>query len=209
MTSNELSDFITRMAIENDKMMQQMKESSQHMEQLRNIVNETSQQMKETDRQMKETDRRMGKTDKKLDRLGEILGGVSNNQGAVTEEFFFNSLSKDIHLGLIYFDDITMSSHKRRGNIEEEYDLLLTNGDAIGIIEVKYKLHENDLAKLERKLSNFKLLYPMYENYTLYGAMASFHVNNDAKKAVLEGGYFLLQRQGDLIQTDSGNIKTF
>ncbi|MEY3882396.1 MAG: hypothetical protein RIQ94_3192 [Pseudomonadota bacterium] len=50
---------------------------------------------------------------------------------------------------------------KHRGQMQEEYDLVMTNGNAIGIVEVKYKAHSNDLDKLDRKMKNFKKLFPI------------------------------------------------
>lgn len=50
---------------------------------------------------------------------------------------------------------------KYRGKIQKEYDLFLSNGDAIAIIEVKYKAHIADIAKLERKFNNVKKLFPI------------------------------------------------
>ena len=66
----------------------------------------------------------------------------------------------------------------------------MTNGETAGIVEVKYKAYENDLDKLERKMKNFKKLFPIYKEYKLYGAIASFHVNNDAKNQALKSGFF-------------------
>ena len=40
----------------------------------------------------KKTDEQLAKTDAKLDRIAEMLGGISNNQGKIAEEFFYNSL---------------------------------------------------------------------------------------------------------------------
>ena len=79
----------------------------------------------------------------------------------------------------------------------------MTNGNAIGIIEVKYKAHENDLKKLERKMRNFKTLFPVYENYKLYGAIASFHFYDKAKEEALNQGFFVLQRSGEIVHTDA------
>jgi Holliday junction resolvase-like predicted endonuclease len=45
---------------------------------------------------------------------------------------------------------------KHRGQIQEEYDLVMTNGDAIAVVEVKYKAHKNDLDKLDRKMKFLK-----------------------------------------------------
>ncbi len=157
---------------------------------------------KKTDEQMSRTEKQMQLTDEKLNKACELLGNIGRNQGDVAEEFFFNSLVEDTHLGSLHFDDVTAKMQKHRGQIQEEYDLVLTNGDAIGIIEVKYKAHEKDLDKLERKMRNFKKLFPVYQNYKLYGALAAFHLNADAKKEALERGFFVLQRSGKVVHTD-------
>jgi len=118
------------------------------------------------------------------------------------------SLIKDTHLGSLAFDDITKSMAKHRGKIQEEYDLFLTNGDAIAIIEVKYKAHIEDVTKLERKFNNFKKLFPIYQDYKLYGAMASFHFNQETRDELLKQGYFVVERSGDLMTTEnSGYLK--
>jgi Holliday junction resolvase-like predicted endonuclease len=147
-------------------------------------------------------------TIRKLDKLGELYGNIGQNQGDVAEEFFFNSLANDTHLGSIHFDDIEKNGHKRRGKTEEEYDIIMTNGDAVGIVEVKYKAHENDLDKLDRNMQNFKKLFPIYQNYKQYGAIASFQINDSAKREALKRGYFVLQRSGDLVHTESSDHLT-
>jgi Holliday junction resolvase-like predicted endonuclease len=154
------------------------------------------------------TDEQMKRTDEKLERIGITLGNVTRNQGDVAEEFFLQSLLKDNHLGSVRFDDVVKNMEKHRGQIQEEYDLVMTNGDAIGIVEVKYKAHTNDLDKLDRKMKHFKKLFPIYQNHKQYGAIASFHINDDAKKEALRRGYFVLQRCGDLVHTESGDHLT-
>ncbi len=105
-------------------------------------------------------------------------------------------------MGSIRFDDVVKNMEKHRGQIQEEYDLVMTNGNAIGIVEVKYKTHINDLDKLDRKMKHFKPLFPIYENFKQYGAIATFHINADAKREALKRGYFVLQRSGDLVHTE-------
>jgi len=213
MTDDELKALVANLAIENNKTAQIIRTMSQEADQRKQEIDqqmqETDRRMQETDRRMQETDRQMQETDRKLTSVATMIGGISKNQGDIAEEFFFNSLANDTHLGDIKFDDISMNPSKRRGQLQEEYDLLLTNGNTIGIVEVKYKLHKNDLDKLKRKMKNFKLLYPIYQDYTVYGAIAAFHVNKDAKKAALKQGYFVLQRRGDLIQTKSKQLVTY
>jgi len=160
---------------------------------------------KTTDEQMKRNDRMLTE---KLDRMGITLGNIGQNQGDVAEEFFFQSLIKDNHLGGIHFDDVVKNMEKHRGQIQEEYDLVMTNGDAIAVVEVKYKAHTNDLDKLDRKMKHFKLLFPIYKAFKQYGAIAAFHINDDAKEEALRRGYFVLQRSGDLVHTESSEHLT-
>ena len=205
MTDDELKALVGSLAVAQDRTDEQMK--------LNAIAQRaTDEQMKLNAIAQRATDEQMKRNDKmlteKLDRLGITLGNVTNNQGDVAEEFFFNSLANDAHLGGIYFDDIEKNGHKRRGKTEEEYDIIMTNGDSVGIVEVKYKAHENDLDRLDRKMQNFKKLFPIYQNYKQYGAIASFHINDTAKREALSRGYFVLQRSGDLVHTESSDHLT-
>jgi hypothetical protein len=171
-------------------------------EELKELVASLAIDSKNLHEAQRKTDEQMKRTDEKLKRIGIDFGNMKENQGDVAEEFFFNSLLDDPHLGGIHFDDITKSQFKHRGNVQEEYDIVMTNGNAIGIVEVKYKAHENDLKQLERKMRNFKKLFPIYENYKLYGAIASFNFYDKAKQEALNQGFFVLQRKGDVLQTD-------
>ena len=190
MTDEELKALVASLAIAQQQTSEKM--------------DRTDEQITRTEALMRLTDEQMKRTDEKLERIGIHLGNVTRNQGDVAEDFFYQSLVKDNHLGGIRFDDITKNMQKHRGDIQEEYDLFITNGDAIAVVEVKYKAHENDIDKLDRKMDNFKKLFPIYKNYKLYGALASFHINDDAKKEALKRGYFVLQRSGNVIHSECG-----
>jgi hypothetical protein len=185
------------MSIQADEIWAILRENSLKM-------GELQQSQKHTDEQINRLEKQVEKMARKIDHVGDIVDGVSKNQGAVTEEFFYNSLAEDNHLGAIHFDGIAPNMSMRLGRLEEEYDIVMTNGNAIGIVEVKYKAHEKDLKKLERKMRNFKKLFPVYKDYKLYGAIASFHFYPKAKEAALNQGFFVLQRSGKVVQTDCG-----
>jgi Holliday junction resolvase-like predicted endonuclease len=206
MTDDELKELVASLVVGNKELREAQREAQRETSAQIKLTSEqmklTDERMQRTVEQMKRTYEQLKRTDEKLERIGIQVGNISNNQGNVAEEFFFNSLANDTHLGLIHFEDITMNMTKHRGQIQEEYDLVMTNGDAVGIIEVKYKAHENDLDKLERKMRHFKKLFPIYNTYKLYGAIASFHINDDAKRQALERGFFVLQRSGEVVHTD-------
>jgi hypothetical protein len=117
----------------------------------------------------------MKKTDAKLERIGIRVGNMSNNQGDVAEEFFYNSIKDRPALGGIKYDLSYKNVTKKVGKTEDEYDILLVNGKEIAIVEVKYKAHTKDLERLlNKKYTNFKKLYPEYSDYNHHLVLASF-----------------------------------
>jgi uncharacterized coiled-coil protein SlyX len=173
-----------------------------NMAELQKSQVETSKQIAETSKQIAETGKKMAETDAKLDRIGKMLGGISNSQGDVTEEFFYNCISDKVILGGIQYDFIEKNVTRRRNGAEDEYDILLVNGKDVAIVETKYKAHHQDLKRLlESKYPNFKKLYPEYKDYCHHLNLASFHISDEIKELALESGVNILQRKGDILET--------
>lgn len=42
----------------------------------------------------------------------------------------------------------------------------------------------------------------MYAHHKVYGAIASFHIYDEARQKALQRGFFVLQRRGKIIHTD-------
>ena len=129
------------------------------------------------------TDEQMKKTDATLDRVAKLVGNISNDQGDIAEEFFWNSIKAKPSLNGITYDFVDKNVTRNKNNIEDEYDILMVNGKDIAIIEVKYKAHTKDIKRLiNEKYSNFKKLYLEYNTYNHHLALASFNINDDVKK---------------------------
>ena len=171
-------------------------------EQLAQAILDLKASQEKTDEQMKKTDEQMKKTDEKLKSMGIHLGNISNNQGDIAEEFFYNSLKAKPSMAGINYDFIDKNVTRSKNKIEDEYDILLVNGKDIAIVEVKYKAHLNDIEKLiNKKYSNFKKLYPEYKDYNHHLGLASFNMNDDVKELASQNNVILLQRKGELIET--------
>ena len=86
--------------------------------------------------------------------------------------------------------------------MEDEFDLVLVNRDNVFVLEIKYKAHPRDLARLlEKKRGNFSTLLPQYKDHTQHWGLAAFQLPDEVKHAALAQGIHLLQRKGDVIQT--------
>jgi hypothetical protein len=218
MTDQELKDLVANLAIETAKLKEsqnqtdeQMKKTDEKLKELGILTiqrqNQTDEQMKKTDEQMKKTDEQMKKTDEKLKRMGIHLGNISNNQGDVAEEYFINSLQNDPKIGDIAFDIVDSKTLRMSGNLKDEFDIILINGESVAVIEVKYKVHPNDVKKLSKKLENFKALFPVYRSYKIYMGVAGFSIPQDSFDLAKQHGYFILQRKGDVIESFTDGLK--
>ena len=176
-------------------------------QELKDLVASLAIAQAETDKQLKKTDKQLKETDRKLNKVAKLVGAIGNNQGDVAEEYFINSLEDNMELLGIKFDKILSNLTTRKNNIEDEYDIVLVNGESIAIIEVKYKVHENDVKKLDKKIETFKDLFPEYSNLKLYAGIAGFKVYKKAKEYAKEKGYFILQRKGDIVQTYAPSLR--
>lgn len=184
MTDQELKDLVASLAIKSDRLDAQMQRTDEKLE-----------------RMFAETDEQMKRTDEKLERLGITLGNIGNNQGAVAEEFFYNSLAHTQTLAGIHYDFVDKNLTRTSGGIQDEFDIVMVNGKDVAIVEVKYKAHEADLTKLlTRKYKNFKKLFPMYKDYTHHLVLATFSLYDELKEKALAQGVTVLQRKGDVFE---------
>jgi len=185
-------------------------------------IKETSEQMKRTDIKLdklakmyggislsqEKTDEQMKKTDIKLDKLAKLYGGISQNQGDSAEEFFFNTLRGKKRIGNMIFDTIQKNMRVDGKNLKGEYDIVLYNGSSVAVIETKYKVHINDIINLyEKKIPNFRKLFPFFDSYKIYAGIAGFHINDDAVKKAEEYGFFVLKRKGKIVEYDTDFVK--
>ncbi len=202
MTDQELKDLIASNILGMKELRESQAKTDEQMKALRESQQVTDAQMQKTDEQMKKTDERFEDLRASNKRMGVLLGNISNNQGDVAEEFFYNSLEDKKDLAGIHYDFIDKNWKSSTKTLRDEFDIVMVNGKDIAIIEVKYKAHERDLEKLlTQKHTNFRELFPIYKDYTHHLALASFYMPQELKEKALENNVIVLQRKGDVMET--------
>ena len=170
----------------------------------------TDAQMARTDAQFARTEAQMARTDEKLERMGISLGGITNNAGSITEEYFYNSMKEKPFLGGVKYDTVDRNIKGNFSKVRDEFDIVMYNSDSIALIECKSKAHENDLIKLiERKASNFKELFPYYKKYKIYLGLASFCFYDDLETMAKQNGVAILKQKGDILVIEADNLKAY
>jgi hypothetical protein len=150
------------------------------------------------------------KTEFKLKEVGRQLGDIGHSMGDSAEEFFYNSLEENKMLGLVKFDEISKNIKQKKHRNEDEYDIFLENGNAVGIIEVKQKVKKDHVEKLiSKKAENFRILFPDYTDYKLYVGIAGLSFEPNAEKLATENGLVVLKQKGDIMRVNSDKMIAF
>ncbi len=149
------------------------------------------------DRQMQAIRLESRKVDRRFDRLARMAGNLMNNVGDAAEEFFYNGLEDRMELAGVHYDEIDRHIKSHIGPLQGEYDIALYNGGAVGLVEVKHKLHKNDVRKFaEEAIPNFRQLFPTYEDHRIYGGMAGFSVPGEVRELAEGYGLVVLTQSG-------------
>ena len=104
---------------------------------------------------------RVDKTSARVDHVARLYGESENNKGLAVEDYFARYFENKPYLGNIKFDTVGRSVYSVDNY---EHDIVLMNGDHVGIISVKYKvlpknidyLIEEELPRLERYFKDIK-----------------------------------------------------
>ncbi len=174
------------------------------------LQEETATLQKETAALHKKNEQESAKTEALFKRLGIYVGNIGDNNGATAEEYFFNALSDNPVFGGIKYDKVGKNIHAINKRLEDEYDIVLYNGDSIAIIECKYKAHETDLNKLiDKKVGNFRLLFPDFKDYTIFLGLASFAFYPELEALAKQKGVAILKQKGGFAEIDASNLRAY
>jgi len=183
---------------------------------------ENEKRQKETDRQIKETDRVIKESNVEIKKilkesslqvkeLGRNIGGISNSNGEMAEEYFYNSFKADTTFANEKFDMVEKNSKRSRGDIEGEFDIVLLNGKSVAVIEVKYSAKPDNIRidKLIERVDIFKKLYPEYKNHNIYLGVAAMSFKSGLETKLHNAGIATIKQIGKKMVVFDKNVKVF
>jgi hypothetical protein len=151
---------------------------------------------------------RQAKLDRQIEKVNETLGAWANNQGCFSEDYFINAFEKGkTNFFGERFDDLRQRVTGLK--VQDEYDILLVNGKSIGIVEVKYKAHENDVDKVLKKAETFRINYPDYVNHQIYLGLASLSFYPELEQECIRNGIAIIKQVGDMVVINDEHLKVF
>ena len=155
-----------------------------------------------------ETGKQLDKVVRQIKDTNQQLGGMACNQGRFAEEYFFNSFEKGkCNFFGEKFDDI--KNNLKGTETDDEFDIVMLNGKSVGIVEVKYKAHENDVPTVLGKVNTFRTNFPKYKNHTIYLGLATMAFYPELEQACKDNGIAIIKQAGDTIVINDEHLKAF
>jgi len=165
--------------------------------------------------QMEETKKVVAETSKKVREVTLQLGGIGNSNGEYAEEYFFESLEKKMEFAGVKFEDISRDFKLLRKTpdgkrVEDQFDIVMLNGEAVALIEIKYKARKNDPKEMvNQKISNFRFLFPEYAKHKIYLGLGGFSFEKKAVQEAKELGIGLLKQVGETVEYRTSWVKAY
>lgn len=149
---------------------------------------------------------------RQIQELKQTMGGWSNNHGFFAEEYFTNSFKKGQRN--FFGENFDRLIEHAKGTPKEreftdEYDILLINGKSVGIVEIKFKAHENDVPKVLRKAETFKVNFPEYKNHHVYLGLASMVFYPELEQKGIDHGIAVIKQIGKTVVINDENLKVY
>jgi len=207
----ESNRFLTEKQAETERLMKERQiEFDREMKERRA---DFEREMKETNRQMRENDRifheKFDRLDKMFAQTREQIGGISRSNGEFCEEYFVEAFKRNPTFLGEKFDYAQADLKPHPIIVNDQYDLVLSNGSTIALIEMKYKAGTDDVGKMFRKLESYRANFPMHKDYKIYLALASFRFSAAVRKRADEMGVVLIQQQGEKIEVISEKVRAW
>ena len=142
--------------------------------------------------------------------LQKLTGSWANNHGFFAEEYFINSFERNKRNFFgEKFNELEKNVKGIKKDNKDEYDILLINGKTIGIVEIKFKAHENDVPKILRKAQTFRVNFPEYENHQIYLGLATMVFYPELEQECINQGIAVVKQVGDTVVIQDEHLKVF
>ncbi len=153
------------------------------------------QMFQETREQMRETDKKMRETDKKIKALTNLF---TSQWGKLMEALIMPSCLKlfrvrGINVSQTYTNIVIDKENRKIA----EFDIVLSNGTEIVVVEVKTTMKKEDVDYFLEKMARIRVFFPKWADMKFYGALAAIKYDENTERLGYRHGLFILTNSGE------------
>ena len=190
----------------------EMQKLSAEMQKLSAEMQKLSAEMQKLAVAQQKTEAAQQETAATLQKVIQEYGGFINNQGQQAEDFFIKGLCKqDLQVAGIKFDEIFPRQVRQHGrSYGIEVDALLTNGEYVALLEVKSKVHINDVeAVFNKRIPAFRNFFHDYRDKSLLVLIGGNIFNSDALRKARDYGFICLTPDNQDLHIEAADFREY
>ncbi|MEL6383604.1 MAG: hypothetical protein AAFQ89_14350 [Cyanobacteria bacterium J06626_18] len=164
-----------------------------------NFDRQMAESKAEFDRRAAEAEKRLARAEAIAAQANQAVNNLSSRWGRFVENIVAPAALRLFREQGMAVQEVYQRVRSARGNRNLEIDILLVDDDVAVAIEVKSRLTQDDIRQVLRSLEQFKIAFPHYANYRLYGAVAAIEIDKDVDTYAYNQGLFVIQQSGDSV----------
>jgi len=151
-------------------------------------------------------EKRQADLDARFAAMSAEVAGIGKSNGMFAEDIYYRTLWRKKEFAGIHFDDVSnafggvkkLPDGKR---LQDQFDIVMLNDASAAIVEAKYRARKEDVTTLvEKKVNNFKILFPDYKDLKIYLGLAALAFEDDVVEEARKYGVGLLQQVGETVE---------
>ena len=186
-SNQELKELVFNLAKSQVKTDQQISRLEEAQEQ-------TNLQIGRLEEAQEKTDQKLENLSEKVSILSDNIGGLANKFGGFTEGMAFPSMTKLLEekFTLDYIQTrVKAKNHGKKVELDV-YGYANSTVNQVVIVEVKSLLKEEHVDEMQKKIQNFKTIFPQHEEKKVYAILA--YVDYKSEKVLQQAekqGFYL------------------
>jgi hypothetical protein len=161
---------------------------------------EAEQRNAEADRRSAEADRTMEELKKQVQATTEAVNNLTTRWGRFVEEMVEPAV---VQLFQERGIDVTQTMSRlksKRPGAALEIDILAVNGSELVAVECKSRLSKDDVDDFLDRLQRFKLAFPQFRDFQVYGAVAGIEIDQGIDSYAYRRGLFVMKQLGETVK---------
>ncbi|TRU20724.1 MAG: DUF3782 domain-containing protein [Microcystis aeruginosa Ma_QC_B_20070730_S2] len=168
---------------------------------------EAERRSAEADRRSAEAERRRAEADRTMEELKKQVRATTEAVNNLTTPLclFIEEMVEPAVVQLFQERGIdvtqTMSRLKsKRPGAAMEIDILAVNGSELVAVECKSRLSKDDVDDFLDRLQRFKLAFPQFRDFQVYGAVAGIEIDQGIDSYAYRRGLFVMKQSGETVK---------
>ena len=161
---------------------------------------EAEQRNAEADRRSAEADRTMEELKKQVRATTEAVNNLTTPLCLFIEEMVEPAV---VQLFQERGIDVTQTMSRlksKRPGAAMEIDILAVNGSELVAVECKSRLSKDDVDDFLDRLQRFKLAFPQFRDFQVYGAVAGIEIDQGIDSYAYRRGLFVIKQSGETVK---------